>query len=179
VAWTSPMTFSSGAVLTAAQLNTYLRDNSNETAPAKATGAGGLIVTTAANAIVQRTPTSATVATSQTTTSTSYGDLATAGPSVTVTTGAQAIVFVTASMSNNVAANTTRADFVVSGATTRAASDATALINESGTANEGFRGSAVTFVSLTAGSNTIKEQYRVTGVTTGTINDRHLVVLPL
>ncbi len=50
MAWTAPITFTSGSVLTAAQLNTYLRDNLNETAPAKFTAAGQLFVSTAANA---------------------------------------------------------------------------------------------------------------------------------
>lgn len=45
------MTFVSNAVLTAAQLNTHLRDNLLETAPAKATAPGRFIVSTGLNSI--------------------------------------------------------------------------------------------------------------------------------
>ena len=54
MAWSAPMTAVSGSVLTAAQFNTYVRDNLNETAPAKATAAGQIFVSTAANAIAAR-----------------------------------------------------------------------------------------------------------------------------
>lgn len=54
MAWTAPITFAAAAVLTAAQLNTNLRDNLNETAPAKVTTAGDLVYATAANALTRR-----------------------------------------------------------------------------------------------------------------------------
>lgn len=179
MAYSTPLTAVSSTALTAAQWNASVRDNILVTPAALATTAGGLFVATGANAIAQRIPTAATIATSSTTSSTSYGNLATTvGPTFAVTTGTQAIVLLTASMSNSSAGQTTRADFTVSGATTRAASDATALINESGTANEGLRCSVVNLVALTAGSNTFTMVYRVNSGT-GTVNDRHLVVFPL
>src|SRR3954463_9664656 len=99
--WSAPMTAVAGAPFSAAQFNTYVRDNLNETAPAKATAGGQLFVSTGPNAIAARTPTAATVVTSQTTASTSYTNLATAGPAVTVTTGTQAIALFKASISND------------------------------------------------------------------------------
>jgi hypothetical protein len=51
VSWTAPQTFVTGTILTASALNTNLRDNLLETAPAKVTTAGDLVVGTGANAI--------------------------------------------------------------------------------------------------------------------------------
>jgi hypothetical protein len=178
MAYSTPLTAVSSTALTAAQWNASVRDNILVTPAALATTAGGLFVATGANAIAQRVPTSATVATSQTTVSTTYTNLATTGPAVTVTTGTQAIVIVTVSVNNDTASATSRADFAVSGATTRAASDTTALIHASAIANAGVRATATTFLSLTAGSNTFTVQYRTNGGT-GSFNDRHLVVIPL
>ena len=131
MAWTAPMTAVAGNTLTAAQWNTHVRDNLLETAPAKATAAGRIFVTTAANAIAERVVDSETVATSQTTTSTSYTDLATTGPAVTVTTGARALVFYGAEMENTTSTALSAASVAVSGATTDAASDARWIMCES------------------------------------------------
>lgn len=176
------MTAVANTVYTAAQFNTHVRDNLLETAPAKATTAGSIFVATGANAIAERIISSATVATSQTTTSASFTDLATVGPAVTVTTGTSAIVVVTASLNNNTSGGGARVDFEVSGATSRAASDATALIHVTAAANQGHRASAITHVTgLTPGSNIFTMKYRIppTGGGTATINDRHLIVIPL
>jgi hypothetical protein len=51
MAWTAPRTWVSGETLTAALLNTHLRDNISETASAKAAAAGDIFVATAANAL--------------------------------------------------------------------------------------------------------------------------------
>jgi hypothetical protein len=66
---------------------------------------------------------SAEVLTSQTTTSTSYTDLATVGPAVTVTTGTSAIVLITTQASPSVQGPNACMSCAVSGATTIAASD--------------------------------------------------------
>jgi hypothetical protein len=109
------MTAVAGSTFSAAQFNQYVRDNLNETAPAKATAAGQFFVATGANAIAARTPTSATVATSETTTSTSYADLATVGPAATVTTGVAAMVFIKSGIDKNTANIGTFMSFAVSG----------------------------------------------------------------
>lgn len=53
MAWTSPLTWAVGQLVTAAQLNTHLRDNMNETAPAKVTTAGDIVYATAANTLAR------------------------------------------------------------------------------------------------------------------------------
>jgi hypothetical protein len=100
MAWVAPPTFVSGNVLTAALLN-ILSGDLNELAPAKATAAGQIFVSTGANAIIARTPGFDTIATSESTASTSFVNLATVGPTVTVTTGTTALVFVSADMSSD------------------------------------------------------------------------------
>lgn len=51
MAWTTPRTWVANDVLTAAQLNTDVRDNMNETAVAKVTTAEDILVATGANAL--------------------------------------------------------------------------------------------------------------------------------
>lgn len=120
--------------------------------------------------------TGATVATSQTTASTSYVDLATAGPAVTVTTGANAIVTVTAELSNATVNDQSFMGYAISGATTLAAADATALML---VASAVFQASATYLqTGLTPGSNTFTAKYRVTA-STGTWLNRTIIVQPL
>src|SRR5690606_31278867 len=52
--WTDPVTFYDGDPLTAAQLNTFIRDNLLETGPGKATTASRLITTANVNQIEER-----------------------------------------------------------------------------------------------------------------------------
>ncbi len=53
MAWTTPKTFTAGNVLTAADLNTHLRDNLNETSAAQVTTAGDITHADAANSMVR------------------------------------------------------------------------------------------------------------------------------
>ena len=164
--------------MSASQLN-ILRDDLNETAPAKATAAGQIFAATGANAIAARTPTVSTVAAGETTTSTSYTNLATAGPSITVTTGTGAIVWWRSIHANNTAAAECLCGVAVSGASSAAASDITATIATSASANQRYAfAQAAMFGNLTAGSNTFTMQYRVSAGT-GTFTARQMVVLPL
>jgi hypothetical protein len=178
MAWTAPLTWVSGAVLTAAQLNQQVRDNMNETAPAKATAANQLFVSTGVNAIAARTPTSAAVDTSETTTSTSFTALTTPGATVSVTTGTKAAVAITATMSNSSANEFCLAGYAVSGATTIAATDAAGIAHTSATSNSLHQGSFFYPVTLTAGTNVFTMQYRVSAGT-GTFLRRRLYVFPL
>lgn len=178
--WTSPMTAVAHTAFPAASFNTHVRDNLLETEPAKATAAGGFMVTTAANAITMRTPQSNTTAASQTTTSTSFADLATIGPIVTITTGTSAFVIISARMSNNTANSNTVMGFAVSGATTIAANsgDDCLWFEDDGTSATG-RASTVSFITnLNAGSNTFTAKYLVQTPSTGTFSDRSLAVIP-
>lgn len=125
----------------------------------------------------------ATVVTSETTASTTFTDLATVGPSVTVTIGANGLALVTISLANtnnNVADNL--AAVVVSGANTITASTNEGVgtwhyINDSTTQLLEMSYSRL-FTGLTAGSTTFKLQYRVT-VGIGTFIRRVLSVIPL
>lgn len=53
MAWTNPKTYVVSAVLTAAEMNTYQRDNMLETAPAKVTTAGDIVYATGANQLAR------------------------------------------------------------------------------------------------------------------------------
>lgn len=103
------------------------------------------------------------VTTGQSTTSTSYTDLATVGPAVTVTTGTKALVIISTWMRNNTAGANVHASFAVSGATTRAASDNDDLfIKAVNNSTPALRASAAYIVEgLTAGSNTFTMKYKV------------------
>lgn len=170
------MTAVAGATFTAAQFNQYVRDNLNMTAPALATAAGQIFVATAANAIAARAPGANVVATSQTTASGTYVDLATVGPTVTVTTGTQAFAWMGARCSNSTT-NTNWASVAVSGASSVAASDAWALTSQGTNVMAASRGHL--FTSLTGGSNTFTAKYKSGGGSTATFIDRELIIIPL
>lgn len=179
MAWTAPMTAVANSVFTAAQFNTHVRDNLNETAPAKATVAGRAFISTGANTIAEREWPSATVSTSETTTSTSYTDLTTAGPSVTVTTGSRAVVYFAASMSNSTADAACHVGVDVSGASTIAASDQWDLLLRGPATSRQRAGSFIAYGgSLTGGSNVFTLKYKVSAGT-GTFLDRRMFVIAL
>ena len=118
---------------------------------------------------------SANVAASESTTSTSYTDLTTAGPAITITTGTKALIIVSARAQTNTGA-TSYASYAVSGATTIAANDDDAL--EAGTiTNNISRASRLT--TLTAGSNTFTMKYRTSPTRTGTFEFREIIVIDL
>ena len=175
MAWTSPMTAIAGSIFTAAQFNQNVRDNLNETAPAKVTASGQLVVGAAANSVAARTLGTGYVLTSETTASTTYTALTTAGPSDTATSGAAALVAIACATSNT-GANSTLMSFAVSGASTVAASDDFAVFT-TGTSG-GTTGMIFLVSGLTPGSNIFTAQYRVTGGT-GTYSRRRMVVIPL
>ena len=121
----------------------------------------------------------ATVATSETTVSTTYADLATTTDSVTVTIGnsGMALVLLQAN-GTSTASNYSYTGFAISGATTRAADDAVALqysVWSSGIQTQA--GAPFLVTGLTAGSTTFKMKYRVAGGT-GTFLNRRISVIP-
>ena len=125
-------------------------------------------------------PAAAYVATSESTTSTTYTDLATATDSVTVNIGGsgQALVSVFAQISGSVRGVQGFAGFAISGASTASATDTYSLLQ-----NEwdfGLRGINAVFLQtgLTAGSTTFKMKYRATGGT-ATFAYRRIAVIPL
>lgn len=171
MAWTAPMTAVANATFTAAQFNTNVRDNLNETAPAKATTASRYFVATGLNAIAERELAEDIVDTAESTTSTGFTDLATTGPSVTVTTGTSALYVMTSRISNSTAGQSGFIGMAVSGASTVAANEEQTLIHQSSNANEIIRASVVQVATgLTPGSNVFTMKYRASG---GTANFRY------
>jgi hypothetical protein len=181
MAWTAPMTAVANTPFTAAQFNTHVRDNLLETAPGKATAGvttGSHIVKSGTNQIAFRTASSASVNTQQSTSSTSYTNLSTNGPAVTVTTGTRALVIINCSLLNN-SSNSSFASFAVTGATSISAVDDYAIRHRDGTGTSGEEqmSRAHFFTSLTAGSNTFTMKYRVIAGT-GSFDNREIIVIP-
>lgn len=181
MAWNAPITFVANAVLTAAQLNAQVRDNLSETAPAKATAANRIMVTTGANAIEEREIVDAIVEAEQTTTSSTYADMATVGPTVTLTTGTKALVLINAQLKHATVGGIAWASFAVSGATTDAAIDGRAILYETATAGGGgVRCGAASLIALTAGTNTFTMKYKESGSgTEASIGRRRIQVVAL
>lgn len=182
MSWTSPKTWVTGDILPADELNTYLRDNLLELSPNKATTAGSIFVTNNTSEIAERIVTSDYIAASESTSSTTYTDLSTIGPSVTVETSSQAFVFMYCHMYSNDDTNAVWMNFDVSGATTESATsrDSTALMLQ---ASNGQRwGVSVLYQNMTPGMNTFTAKYRCsnnTGTVTATWSNRRIAVLPL
>lgn len=178
--WTAPPTFTDGAVLTGAQLN-ILRDDLNETAPAKATSVGSFFIGQGANIIAERQISTVRVATGETTTSGTYVELTTHA-NITVTTSTLCLVWVAARMYTSTIDGICFNAFQVSGASTIAADDDSAHQVTSSTVNARGRSGSLTIVTaaqgLNAGSNTIKQVFKVTAGTL-TAASRELLVLPL
>lgn len=120
-----------------------------------------------------------TVLPSQTTTSTTFTDLITSGPTVTLTTGTKALVHVAAVLSNDTAGAESYMGFAVSGASTIAPDPSAAVMWSTPIANGRIQaGYFVLVSSLTAGVNTFTGKYLVTAGT-GTFGNRRIAVVPL
>ena len=182
MAWTAPMTFVAGTVLTAAQLNTYLRDNMLETAPAKASARGQLFVATAANAIAARIATQQAVVASQSHTGdTNWSDLSTVGPAIgPITTGTQAWVWIAAEVeiTQNYQANMS---WEVTGASAISPDNlwSVGLLNKQASSDKPHFGELFLQTGLTAGLNTFTAKYKVSNsAANGIWGQRILGVFP-
>lgn len=177
--WTAPMTAVSGSIFTAAQFNTFVRDNLLETPAAKATTAGSLFATVSAGQIAERIPNRSLIVTSEPTTATSYADLATPGPQVTVTHGTSALICVTSRINVGTANIGGQAGVDISGATTEAAGDTHCLRSDAASSANSNRMTAVRLhTTLTPGTSVFKMQYKVASAATGTFSAREIVVIP-
>lgn len=177
MAWTSPMTFVDGVPLTASQLNTHLRDNLLESATAKASTPGGYFVSVGPNEITERVSRAALISAQDSTSSATFDDLdATAGPSVTVTTGSIALVMISAQLAHQTSPSAlTRMGYEVSGASELIAEDSRSLRN-SGTG--AFMATFAEYRSgLTPGVNTFTCKYRVSSGA-GNFAFRRITVFP-
>lgn len=166
-----------GQILTGAHMQ-IIRDNFAETAPAKFTAAGQLFVSTGSNVGAARTISSNKVTGgSQSTTSTSFTDLTTTGPTLSnVTTGTSALVIVTSFISNSTADQGGSMSYSINGAAV--AIQALRLISSTGGANQ--RASAFAReTGLTAGTNTFTSKYAVIGSGTASFDEREIAIIPL
>lgn len=177
--WNAPYTAVAGGTVSSADFNTYVRDNLAETMPAKALNVGSLFAVSGQNQIAERIPDFTVVDTSETTSSTSYTNLATVGPAITCTSGPFVVVTIGARIGpQTVSGASARMSWACSGATTRAASDTWAagfVVNNTSAA---LYTSRWYYAGVTAGSNTFTAQYAVSSGT-GTFQYRSIAVIPL
>lgn len=123
----------------------------------------------------------ATVNASESTTSTTFADLATAGPTVAATIGpsGRAVVIVGGRLSNNGAGNFAIMAVAVTGASTRAADDALGAIYTPPAGGNLHQAShAFVLTGLAPGATTFTAKYRV-AAGTGTFSARQLTIIPL
>jgi hypothetical protein len=162
--------------------------------PIGPTGPAGEVTTAAMNAaIAAALPTSAAqtylnnlkaakVATLENTSSTSYVDLATVGPTVTAVTGTSALLFINAEiLFGNANSYWSYVAVAVSGATTIAAADANSLIyhNPYASTQAGNLSGVVLITGLTAGSNVFTLKYKHNSAVSGSFAKRVLAVIPI
>lgn len=124
---------------------------------------------------------SAFVATSESTASTSYTQLTTTTDQVTVIIGANgvALVVISATLSNATSGDNAFMSFAVSGATTTAANDNMSIQSLSPTGTQIFGlGGTFLVTGLSSGSTTFKAEYRVPNGTGSWLN-RRIGVVPL
>lgn len=183
MAWTIPMTAVANEVWSAAQFNTHVRDNLNETEVAKVTAAGQYPVGVGANSLTVRTASAVNNTASGTTTSLTYtGTLSGSpgtNPSITATTGTKALVHIASVLQNSALNGGTVLSCAVSGASTVAAADDWSIYADGRPASQVPRhGGWHMFTGLTPGSNTFTLQYRVNVASTATYQNRHLIVVP-
>lgn len=177
MAWTTMPVMIDGQVLTGAIMQ-IIKLNFDETAPAKISAAGQYVVGAGTNALAARQIQQASINTQQTTTSTSFTNLATVGPQVTVTSGTAALVWFGAQVSNSVTNAANQISYAISGATTYTPDGTIDEYIDGLAASNSVRASVVHWhTGLTAGSNTFTMKYLV-GSGTGTFWDRVLGVMP-
>lgn len=204
MAWSTLPTYTSGSVLTAAQMNA-IAANINETSAATVTTAGDMTYADAANSMgnrlaigaagshlvssgsapVWRTITGGTGNTSYSGGDSTYKTLnnviwgSGTAISATVTTGTSALVNLTTRyVSNSSAGQDVSITYEVSGATTIASGDSRGGNFESGAANDrGQISVTIHETALTAGSNKFEFTAKVSGGT-GTIAYPRITVIP-
>jgi hypothetical protein len=178
VSWTSPATAVAGSAFTAAMWNTYLRDNLLATEVGIASAASQTFAGTGLNLLAARQVAEAAVATSQGTSSTTFTNLATVGPAVTVTTGDRALVILSSVMAHSVGAGICNMGFAVSGATTT--TPGSTLVYMAALPNEQMTASVAELtLNLTPGSNTFTAKYASSGAAgTATFVNRAITVWP-
>lgn len=179
MAWATMPTFTSGNVLTAAQMM-ILVGNIEETTVGIASSAGTYSAATGTNQLAMRSALSAVTDTIVTTTSTSYVTLA-GGPSVTVTCGIKAAVSIYTYARNDTVLMGASCTFDVTGATTSGTNDNRAIYVENDTNDRPAirAGATIMLTGMTPGSSTFELQYRRVGASgTATFSSRRIMVHP-
>lgn len=116
----------------------------------------------------------------ESTTSSTYGDLTTTTDTVTVTIGpsGKALVFTSSNLSAGSSTSTAFCSYAVSGATTRSADDAHAISSEGAVGKT--HGGCFLETGLGAGSTTFKMKYKSgDNSSTKSFDDRRIAVIPL
>lgn len=156
-----------------------IKGNFDASPNALATQPGQIFAATGANTIVARYPTWATNGNSQTTASTTYTDLATAGPSISATVGVRALLIYGAEMSNNTSGFwAIAAPEAGAGSTITSASDGQAIQFKTAAVDQGVSCCQTLFLdAMTPATYTFTLKYRVTGGT-GAFTDRRIQIVP-
>lgn len=186
MAWTAPMTAVALDLFTAAEYNLYVRDNFLEMAAAvnnsQDDNTGGLFSVENTNRIQQRFPNASVVTAEHNIPvwQTSYRDIQSAGPFVTVTTGTRALVCFSAEMKNANNDAQSSASFEVSGASQVPASDDWRITHDGVDSQKWSRqGAWKLFTTLTPGKNTFRMKYRTGNIGPNYFRRREIVVIPL
>ncbi len=171
------MTFVSGSVLTAAQLNAHVRDNMLETAVAKATAAGGYFAATGPNALGERRVAQRYTGNSGTTSSSTFDDLDDGDDTgVTAVAASGAIVMAGCNILSQATSGVSACGVAMSGPSEVPASDARAVRVNSTGANSGITASQASWVAF-AGSYRLALKYRTT-TPSALFSVRRLIVAP-
>jgi hypothetical protein len=170
-----------GDILYASAANTPARLGIGSSGQVLSVSAGGI----PSWATVSSNPTvlGDTVATNQTTTSTSYTDLATVGPTVTMTTGTKVLVIIQGQIDNGAGTRLAWMSYAVSGATTVAATDDRSRLVYVGPISGGstINASASVFyvTGLTVGSNTFTAKYKSQDGGSVSFANRSIIIMNL
>ncbi len=141
---------------------------------------GGPVASTAVTLIAQTN----NVATTETTASASFTNIATPGPLVTVNIGQNgaALVVLSAGLSNNTGAAYAVMGYAVSGANTIAANFLNSLANQTpggvSSVNEIFASYVQLLTGLTPGVTTFTAKYEIITAGTATFRNRYITVIP-
>ena len=189
MAWTAPMTAIAGAVYTAAQFNTFIRDNLNETLPALATVSGNYFVTTATHHLAERTVYQDAIVVQNGFDSTSYdnpdlaglaGEAIVPGPTVTCFPGTTALVVVGGRIGGgSTSTQSVKMSWEASGASSISAADewAAGCVGFGGSTTFAYDSRAFLCTALTEGINIFTAKYAVSS-TPGYASARSLLVMP-
>lgn len=180
MAWSTPMTAVANEIFTAAQFNTFVRDNLLETAPAKATAANApsMFLNIGGNTLRERPFSTNFTDTSTNTTSTTYVNIGTA-INIDATIQFGAMVLLGAATTNDTGGSTSFMSVRVIDSGTLAevvAPSDTNSLHHAGTTVQRCQAPPIT-LTLSAGSYQFQLRYRVSGGT-GTFANRWLGVFP-